>query len=279
MKKSRFFVFIVVLAVISIAGTYYFVNNFNKDKFIGVFITTESVSDESGNEKIYAQVSDKKDGEFVEKDVTFKNLKGIRFMAPTFADKNGESTTYTISDPEIINSNVDVGDRGTVISGEIYTLTGDNNNLPTYFFNEVYQESNGRIYISRDREFGYEADSRDEEGEMMTFSTIKDDKKTDSYAKMSIYAIFDIKGINIYQMDKNNTVISKSEIDPSNIPESIKKTDGAEYVVVEYDKVDLKGNKVVTRDFFEKDYEGDLFVNLKSKSGKYIFKETSIEIK
>lgn len=279
MKKSRFFVFIVVLAAISIAGTYYFVNNINKDKFIGVFITTESVSDESGNEKIYARVSDKKDGEFVEKDVTFKNLKGIRFMAPTFSDKNGESTTYTISDPEIINSNVDVGDRGTVISGEIYTLTGDNDNLPTYFFNEVYQESNGRIYISRDREFGYEADSRDEEGEMMTFSTINDDKKTDSYAKMSIYAIFDIKGINIYQIDKNNTVISKSEIDPSNIPESIKKTDGAEYVVVEYDKVDLKGNKVVTRDFFEKDYEGDLFVNLKSKSGKYIFKETSIEIK
>lgn len=277
MKKSRFFVFIVVLAAISIAGTYYFVNNFNKDKFIGVFITTESVSDESGNEKIYARVSDKKDEEFVEKDVTFKNLKGIRFMAPTFADKNEESTTYTISDPEIINPNVDVGDRGTVISGDIYTLTGDDDNMPTYFFNEVYQEPNGKIYMCR--ESGYGAYLREEEGEMMTVHPGNDAGKSDSYAKMSIYAIFDIKGINIYQMDKNNTVISKSEIDPSNIPESIKKTDGAEYVVVEYDKVDLKGNKVVTRNFFEKDYEGDLFVNLKSKSGKYIFKETSIEIK
>jgi hypothetical protein len=169
---------------------------------------------------------------------------------------------YTASDEAISDSHVNVNygdyESGKSMKGTIYVVpTG----RITYFFNPVYQSSDGDVYLTS----GQGMTSSGTAGDMFAMSqtientgTVTENgvTKTDRVSiEMSVTTMFAPEKIVILQMDGNGGLVSRTEYAPDAMPDSLTPEPGTAFLIAETRKRGAEGSETVTRDIYGDDVE------------------------
>jgi hypothetical protein len=208
-------------------------------------VTRTSTNDETG------ETSERR--EYV-----FENVKGFAYYAPTTSDM-----IYTASDEAISDSHVNFNygdyESGKTMKGTIYVVpTG----RITYFFNPVYQNSDGDVYLTTGQ--GMASSGTVAEGTAMSQTientgTVTENgvTKTDSVSiEMSVATMFAPEKIVILQMDGNGVLVSRTEYAPDAMPDSLTPESETAFLIVETRKRGAEGSETVTREIYGDDAEG-----------------------
>jgi len=271
--------------------------NANDDRLIGVLITTEYLDlfdydgyldddfnsfqgceinmNEKNNQKyqgrLYADliprtITNEETGETtITYEYVFEGIEGIQYCVPTIQATEAENSyVATMSDPAIsdTSTNIFVSDDENSISidGTIFiTATGKMN---AYYFNPVYQSTDGSVYAVSGDSFMLISDMFGEGSayshtlETTTSRTENGMTKKDSTSiKISISVMYAPENIVILQMGSDNAIISLTEYEPYAMPQVIVPETGTAYFIVETHKKDDAGNTKLSREIFDRDIE------------------------
>ncbi len=237
------------------------------DRMIGIFATREYLSDimpdgDAGedHERLYAVLSNEGSGE---REYIFPGVEGISFFSATVPEtEEYEGYIMTPPDSAITDRKTDlrVGDMTshTVLEGTVYLSAASG--TYTYYFNPVYQSSDGSVYAVTGS--GMSA-SPESEGPSMSFTIDTESEivengknKTDSiFAKLSFSVMFTPEKIVFLQMDEGNRLLSQTEYEPDALSESISLEPEVAYIIVETHKRNAVGETVVARNIYDRDAE------------------------
>ena len=195
----------------------------------------------------------------------FEGLKGMQFCVPTIqAAEKENSYIATMSDPAVsdVHTSLFIGDDENSVSleGTIYVSSSKRDHI--YFFNPVYQSSDGSVYLVSGDSHGFSGEGY---GESSAFSqtmeastTVTENGKVKKDAisiKITISVMFEPEKIAVLQMNADNTPISQAEYKTDEFPGTIALEAGAVYFIVETHKRDNMGSLIISRDIFGKDDE------------------------
>lgn len=196
----------------------------------------------------------------------FESIEGISYFAPTVpATAERESYTSSISDEAISEGHMSInyGDdkNSTSLEGTIYTSPSNKDH--TYYFNPVYQSSDGSVYVLPERggfmvnlESYSEGSVYSQTLDNTTTITENGKVKTDSISvKLSISVMFSPEKIIILQMDAESKLLSGTEYAPDTLPQTINMETSTDYLIVETHKRNGNGSKIVTREIYSRDVE------------------------
>lgn len=186
----------------------------------------------------------------------------ISFFAARYVT-DSESYIGTGSDEAISDgqSSYFYGDNEEKISLEatIYVL-------PEYFgkafyINPVYQSADGSVYAMTGNGFqisggsgeGHEYSSTLEETATVTENG--ESKTVSASIKISVATMFEPEKVVVLQMDKDSSVVSRSEYSPEDMPEQLITERGTEYIVLETHKDDPDGGSVIAREMYSRSDE------------------------
>ena len=270
--------------------------NANRDRLVGVYVTTEyldlfdfdSYMNDNFNDfthesevvidgrpqeyegRIYAELVTKtvvndETGEAVEQeDFVFEGIEGAGYYAATIpATADHESYYGVMNDGDLtseITSNINVGDEGiaTTMEGTFYVSPGSET---TFYFNPVYQGSDGRVYLVSGGGGFLVSDAVYDEGALYTetmdevYTTAENGKvRTDSISiKTSIACIFAPENFTVIEMDRESEPLSRKEYKPGALPEALAPGAGTDYLIVEAYKQGPGGENITRRDLYGKD--------------------------
>lgn len=198
-------------------------------------------------------------GEFV-----FEGAEGISYFAARIPATENEDSFITSGSDEAISdghtgfSYSDNEDK-TTLEGTIY-ISSDYAGKIRYV-NPVYQSADGSVYAVT----GNGIMLSGEQGEGSVFSqtleetsTVTENGKSKSvsiYIKISMSMMFPPEQIYILQMDKNSSIISRTEYEPGKLPDSLTPEPDVEYIIVESLKRGPEDNLVISRSLFDKSNE------------------------
>jgi len=265
----------------------------SRDRLIGVFITDEYLdlfdtekffSDNADklfqgglNElnmdtskyqrRLYAALVSKSltnpDGEaYTVKEYVFEGVEGISFFAAQVpADENGDSYINTCSGSAVTDSHMSVfqldDGESFAIEGTIY-ITPDTADT-IYHFNPVYQSSDGSVYAIS----GLSAMLGHLGTAGATFSKTLDEtvsvtengksKTVSSSVKVTMTVMLPPNKITVLQMDKDSSIISRTDYLPGKLPDTMIPSARTEYIIVESHSTDADGKAVVSRSVYDKD--------------------------
>lgn len=266
--------------------------NASEDRLIGIFLTTEHLDlfdfdgylkDNIGNfsggkinidgnaekyqGRLYAELKTKtltnaETGEKTETtEYVFPNFKGITFFSTWFPVTVENSSCYTtVSDEEISDGRVDVkqDDQGSSITmeGTIYVTPG---HVKAYFFNPVYQSSDGSVYAMTGHGISASGDSPEGTAYSQTldaaYTTAENEKtKKDSISvKISVSVMNPPEKIVVLQMGADGSLVFRTEYNPGEMPEAIVPEKNTEYFIVETKKASNSGDGTISRKLYGKD--------------------------
>lgn len=264
--------------------------NDEQDKLIGIFITeepldqfdddaylkehtrklmrtSENIAGSYGYEMPFSATINRHNSKDVSDwTVEFEGVKGHRFFAPTWTDKDGFNCQYTYSSDSICDSNINVMDidqgRETELSATLYTTPKDNVKNYIYYLNRVYQTADGEIYTLPGS--GVNIDTEHDEGELISVhiddtteywdNQQKQEDKTSVTFKFAV--MYEPVKITLCQMNKENKIIKQEALTPGKLPETLHTEKDAAYLLVQTEKRVPCKKTVFTRKLYEyEDYD------------------------
>lgn len=195
----------------------------------------------------------------------FEGVEGIPYFCAT-VQPAGEEHSYTttgagdaISDAHTkINSSDE--EESISLEGTIYFASAHSNTI-TCHINPVFQSPDGRVYATAGSGFMSSGDqgvgtvfSRTLEGT----STITENgkkKTTHSFIKISLASMLPPKRIVVLQMDEDNSVLSRTEYNPGQLPDTLALDRKAAFLIVETHNQDQEGTWTVSRSLYDKSNE------------------------
>ena len=269
--------------------------NFTEDRLVGVLLTTEyldlfdfegyindNLANMSGGTipmdtrteqyqgRLYATLEKKvltneETGEKVEtEEYIFEGIDGISYFVASISTENERSyfasgsSGGVISDGHTSYIKTDDGEV-TTLEGTVYVSS--KGQAHTYFFNPVYQSTDGQVYATAGT--GISTDGNQAEGAAFSQTmdasyTITENGKTttDSISvKVSFSLLFPPTEIVILQMDKDSATVSRMEYVPGDVPTAIIPEQNTEYIVVETHKTNIEDKAQISRKLYGKDSE------------------------
>lgn len=197
-------------------------------------------------------------------DFVFEGVDGIRyFVVSKPATETMGSYSTGISDPGIGDGHISINgtddDESVVMEGTIYispTALGR-----TYYFNPVYQDTEGNVYATSGSGCSHSGDT----AEGMSFSQsykeshTETDNGKETTSESSITITVSVKNtpekLIILQIGADYSVITRDEFDTRVIPESITPQSGAAFIIAETQSTGADGKMQVTRDMYGRDDE------------------------
>lgn len=295
-RISAFFLTAIMLSVLAgcqlareDAGT-----DNNEDRLIGVFLTTEYLdlfnmegylNDNIGRftsgeidmdstakkyqGRLYAELRPKtltntETGEEVTtEEYIFPGVEGITYFSasvPAAAEHEGYVTSRSDEAISDGHTNLNYGDKGnsTAMEGTVFVSP---NHAQTYYYNPVYQSSDGRVYAITGS--GFFAAGVQDEGSVYsqtldaTYTTTENGKSTTESisVKISISVMNPPGKIVVMQMGADSSVVLRTEYIPGEMPKTIVPEKNTEYIVVETHKTGSNGDDFITRNLYSKDAE------------------------
>lgn len=263
-----------------------------KDRLIGVFITKEHLDLAEGEnyilentdkilsgegldsmvaspsrERLYAVLRDDphtnpETGETVTtSEHIFPGVDGIRLFTAKCTDENGDYWKTCgdegISDGKYALSSADNEDA-IDMEGTIYISTASG--LNGFYFNPVYQASNGEVYTvaGQGTFFGGTLSGLTGSHAFNDEAEITMDGKTEtvrSNVKVKICYIDTPVGVSVLQYNDSGKVISAAEYPSGGLPEEITMDVNTEYIIVETRMKSVDGAETVTRELFQPENE------------------------
>lgn len=216
--------------------------------------------------RIYAQIKEKiltgesgrtsKIEEFV-----FEGLEGIPYFAAYIpANEMQEGYLATQSDSAICDgkthiTTTDSGER-IELSGTIYVAPGEYNQV--IYINPVYQDAQHNVYLTAGG--GLSCSGVENEGGFMsqkfeTEVTETRNDKTQTFAsciELSVGVMLETQTVSVIEMTENHTPAGEISWSPDRIPDKIKISKDAAYLLVETHKITLQGESIIQRQILEK---------------------------
>lgn len=299
MKNKKWLRYIISLALIpSLCGCSLAVPDAGveggSDRMIGVFITNEfldlfdierylndhasglakvqevELPYDSGYEgKLYAEIDKSKGSDPVDWEISFGNLEGISMFTPYWTWEKGESYWGSVCtegiDADIRYYGSEDSDEHT-ISGTVFIVSGKENENKVYYANPVYQTREGKIYVTCGQGVSISGDSAEGVKMSSTFSgetTVTENGKTKT-EKSSVTVEYAVMNrpvrITVCHMDPEHRVIRKDDYLPEEMPEEMPAEKGTEYILVEMEKKGTDGERIVSREVYDQDPDGDIWL-------------------
>lgn len=190
----------------------------------------ENVSQEY-NRRIYADINVNGSGDA--RDYSFDGLDGILMIMPTiYADHPEDTYTTSTSSEEISDISAVFGDHKK-LEGTIYVPSQMH---AAFFFNPVYQTSEGAIYIIEGD--GISGDLSNESAfsksikEEYTSTQNEETKTVSMEVSVSIQGKQGFESYDILQMNHNNQCIKTETFTADCIPDTIQAEHNTEYIIV-----------------------------------------------
>lgn len=239
--------------LIGVLITREYLDLFDSDRFLSDNINSPANGGEiSGSEsaeyqgRLYAGLvetihTNDETGETVKsREYVFNGIDGIRFFAPYIRDESGSywstTTDEGITDGATHFQSTDDGESVT-LKGTIFVAP--NSNLSHFYFNPVYQTSNGEVYaVSGDGVFlGGESVSGDSWSQKIT------ENRTETYGdtnttsgtevEVTVCVIEKPTGIALLQFGSKHELLKKEDLTEGNLPEHIDALPDVQYMIVE----------------------------------------------
>lgn len=282
------------------------------DRLIGVFITakylnlsdregnmndyasqtsegaeTEADNNAKGEEKLYATIEKNGGTDPSEWNISFGKTEGINMFSPLTMDQNGERFWGNVLAEEVCDTdvNINVTDSGEEysMSGTIYILPEKADGTATYYINPVYQTVSGDIYVVPGQ--GYSTNGETSEGEGFS-STLSDETTTANGGKtkidkssitVNIQFMYKPVGISLCQMNGDNQIVKQESYKPGQVPKKLKTEPETEYILAATEKESFDGEKIVSREVYEKNQEDYLCTPYPMEAGTVAKQETEVE--
>lgn len=253
-----------------------------QDKLVGVFITKEyldlfdmegylndniaslskggniEVKDDGRYQgRIYAELipqtyTNEETGEKSEHwEYAFTEVDGVPFFYARVAPPEGDSYYANSSGDIVCDGHFTVGDNMS-LKGTLY-ITPES--LNTVYINPVYQQADGRLFVTTgsgnsfvgDRSEGIAVTTTLEE--MRTVTENGEKREESCRVEISIALKYPPKSVSIIRMNSEDAVLSREEYAPETLPKSMN-GDGAAYIVVETHSASSSG-ETVSRELYE----------------------------
>jgi hypothetical protein len=264
-------------------------NTNDKDRLIGVFVTTEHLdlfdiggyfNDHANQILSGGEINEGESAEYegrlyatlIEKPYTneqtgkttmtmeyvFEGVEGISYYCPLFSDEagsyHGASGDEAISDGHTAINATDAGDSIS-LEGTIYVSTSGG---PTaFYYNPVYQTAQGEVYAVSGQGMSYGGDittgmsgSQELKAEMST--TTGDETETvSSKIKMAVCFMDAPTGVTVIQLNRESKVLAAHEYAPGTLPETLIVEPYTEYIVVETHTTGADRSEATMREVFQ----------------------------
>lgn len=268
----------------------------SEDKLVGIFITTEyldlfgfedylndNLSSFRGGEitvdgntqkyqgRLYATLTtriltNEETGETSEtEEYVFEGVEGIAYFSPAMpATVQRDSYIASVSDEAISDGHMSLNygddENSTTLEGTIYT--SPSNKRHTYYFNPVYQNADGSVYVVSGSGFTVNGESYSEGSaysqtlDATTTVTENGKVRTDSMSiTLSISIMFAPEKIVILQMDADSGLLSRTEYAPDAMPRVFMPEADTAYLILETYKRDDTGSPKISRAIYGRDAE------------------------
>ena len=237
----------------------------NEDRPVGIFITTDYL--DLTQDKIYAEqvtkvLTDTETGEKSEiDDFLFSGLAGMAFFSPTIItdEEHGTYLTSSSADEAISNRHMSINvgdlDNSTTLEGTIFVALS--NTDYTFYFNPVYQEADGGVFVVPGDAMSMSGMSS---GAAMSktlnvtrTATEGNVTKTDSFTvSISIEIIHPPVKYVLLEMSADNAVISRNEYVPGELPDIIQPEASTAYIIIETHSLDEVGTINISREVYNR---------------------------
>jgi len=197
-------------------------------------------------------------------DYAFPGLEGIPFFSAEVFPPDGDPFHAAFTDGLLCDTRFAVGNE-TTLDGTLY-LTPE---VPAVIYaNPVYQSSDGRVFVTTGA--GWSVSSENGSGEYISGSHVADsvfsttleethtssengEKKTaESFrVTLNVGIMLGPKAVAVIQLDAQNTVITRDEYSPEDMPEQITPRPETEYIVVETESAGTDDGRVFSRELLE----------------------------
>lgn len=239
--------------------------NDNANRIVsGGEITAEDSAAYTG--RIYAEevprpLTDPETGEVADYtvDYVFPELEGWLIGCLEVVQEDGSSYFRSVADDEAISSSnfvmksTDDGDE-TSIEGTLYVDPMAVNTQ--FFFNPVYQDTQGRLYVTSGQGMQFSGD----QGEGMAFAHIYSDSVTTTVdgvsstksnsVQVTVETMYPPEQIVLLSYNAAGERLDRQEYDPNAMPEELTLAEGTAYLVAESYKTSPEGETVVTREIY-----------------------------
>lgn len=188
----------------------------------------------------------------------FEGIDGIMLMSPTVGE--GDDATVSTSADEGMNDihlSVHTNDAGTgtSIEGRIYYAIGKGDR--TFYMNPVYQQEDGRVYVTSGSGIYCEGDPNLAGGESSLKLNEKESTTINGAAQdgveNQVTVFFEGRfipvSIRVLEMGTDSSIVAEQDYFPGKLPEEIIPNAQTEYIIVETQNDDGS----FTRELFDKD--------------------------
>ena len=215
--------------------------------------------------RLYATVKKGKGENSREWEISFEGVDGLNMLQPVWKDEKGEECHDSVCSDGVseVHLSVDMNDQGeeTNLTGTIYMLPGQEDHDIAYHVNPVYQTSDGKIYAVSGS--GFSTSGESEEGEVYSTTLYEERKETENgkykTEKSSVTVRYGVMHkpvqITIYQMDENHQILKQDTFTPGEVPDELTPEKKTSYILIETQKEDLSGKKMISRDIYTPDPE------------------------
>lgn len=250
----------------------------NKDRLIGVYITTEHVNLEVWEQPadletpprlnaVLKSVAHKnpETGESSEhEEYVFEEVKGMAFYAAKMPSPDGQDFyTSSVGDEAIGNTNIhlNVADEGETITleGTIYigihpTAT------PVFYMNPIYQTPSGEVYLLAGSGFSFNANLDGSSGSQTldesTSQTENGQTKTYTAKLKMTYEVHIIpQRVTLLEMSAAHEKLKTHDFQVSDLPQELVLSDETAYLIAETWSTNGDGVETATRTILEADQE------------------------
>jgi hypothetical protein len=194
-------------------------------------------------------------------DYVFEGIDGLRYFVVNVSMGEAGSCQTSISDPGISDGHVAVGtfdERDSIeLEGTIYVSPATTGRA--YYFNPVYQDAEGSVYVTSGAGCQYSSAS----GEGMAFSKSYTESHSETEngkeitSETSVTITVSVKNMPeklvIVQMAEDHSVLARDEYAPGAAPGSITPHTSTAYIISEIYATDADGKTQTTRELYNKD--------------------------
>lgn len=250
----------------------------NKDRLIGVYITTEHVNPEAWEQPadpeefprlnaVLKSVAHKnpETGEPSEhEEYVFEEVKGMAFYIAKMPSPDGqEFYNSSIGDEAIGNTNIhlNVADEGETITLEGTLYIGIHPTAtPVFFMNPIYQTPSGEVYLLSGSGFSFNANLDGSSGaqtlEESTSQTENGQTKTYTAKLKMTYEVHTIpQRVTLLEMSAAHEILKTYRFPVSDLPQELVLSDETVYLIAETWSTDGDGVETATRTILEADQE------------------------
>lgn len=196
------------------------------------------------------------------KEYVFEGVNGISCFTARLTDRSGtywsSSGDDAVTDGHIHLNSTDEGE-GVSIEGTIYIST--RGNVRNFYFNPVYQTPAGDVYAVSGNGMSFDDNraagvSMSHEIKENRSSTVGD--STTSYGseiRMTICCMDEPEKVSILQFGEGNELLSKTEYDPNDFPDSLQAQSGTQYIIVETATLSQEQGGDIAREIYQPEDE------------------------